>query len=122
MSTDHSELVPPPNLPMIKLAPTPETESPAGDSENQRSYPDGGDGIVEAGCRTPTSNESRIPMSLTCPPVPRKPRASHKRRAVEKEKFEKIHRAEIEALFRSCEEVGAIVVFSAAAKRRCLCR
>lgn len=62
--------------------------------------PDGED----AGCRTPTSSEHKIPQPLKCPPAPRKPprrACSGKRKASElrMQFFEEANRDEVEDLF-----------------------
>ncbi|OAY38921.1 hypothetical protein MANES_10G053200v8 [Manihot esculenta] len=70
-------------------------------------------------CRTPTSEEHKIPDILCCPPAPRKPRRRMilcKRKLLEfDEFFEIVNRQEVESLFRSSSEVIA-----AAKKRSCL--
>ncbi|RVW97743.1 cyclin-dependent protein kinase inhibitor SMR1 [Vitis riparia] len=68
-------------------------------------------------CRTPTSAEHKIPVILTCPPAPRKPRrvVRCKRRIREFDFFEIVNRDEVEEFFRSSLEVGE-------AKRRCKCK
>ncbi|KAJ9175465.1 hypothetical protein P3X46_014016 [Hevea brasiliensis] len=67
-------------------------------------------------CRTPTSEEHRIPAVLRCPPAPRKPRrrtVSYKRKLSEFEFFEILNRQEVESFFLSSFEAVA------AAKKRC---
>ncbi|KAJ8765970.1 hypothetical protein K2173_020486 [Erythroxylum novogranatense] len=59
-------------------------------------------------CRTPTSEEHRIPSILSCPPAPRKPKRpsiSCKRKLSELEFFEIVNREEVESFFRSSFEV-----------------
>uniref|UniRef100_A0A2P2II39 Cyclin-dependent protein kinase inhibitor SMR1-like n=1 Tax=Rhizophora mucronata TaxID=61149 RepID=A0A2P2II39_RHIMU len=66
-------------------------------------------------CKTPTSEEQKIPAILSCPPAPRKPRmaVSCKRKLSELDFFENVNRGEVESFFRSSFEVVA--------KRRCPC-
>ncbi|KAK3422210.1 hypothetical protein EUGRSUZ_G02732 [Eucalyptus grandis] len=74
-------------------------------------------------CKTPTSEEHRIPPALTCPAAPRKAKARTTpavpcKRAPPPsdrlESFEVRSRGEVEGFFRSCEE--------AAKRRRFFCR
>ncbi|OAY38922.1 cyclin-dependent protein kinase inhibitor SMR3 [Manihot esculenta] len=69
---------------------------------------------AEECCRTPTSEEHKIPAILQCPPAPRKP----KRRTVlckrKLSEFEFLNCQEVESLFRSSSEVVAV-----AKKRLC---
>ncbi|OWM87624.1 cyclin-dependent protein kinase inhibitor SMR1-like [Punica granatum] len=55
----------------------------------------------EEECRTPTSEENRIPALLSCPPAPKKPRLalSCKRKLSELDFFEIVNRAEVEEFF-----------------------
>ena len=75
----------------------------------------------EAECRTPTSEEHRIPKILDCPPAPRKPRrvSSCKRKlSPELQFFEIVNPEEVDAFFRSSfERISAIT----SAKRRSCC-
>jgi hypothetical protein len=70
-------------------------------------------------CRTPTSEEHRIPKILDCPPAPRKPRRvpSCKRKlSPEVQFFEIVNPEEVDAFFRSSfEKISAIT----SAKRSC---
>ncbi|XVF75655.1 hypothetical protein PTKIN_Ptkin13bG0204400 [Pterospermum kingtungense] len=56
-------------------------------------------------CLTPTSEESKIPTVLSCPPAPRKPRKraiSCKRKLQsELESFEIVNREEVDAFFKA---------------------
>ncbi|KAJ4837385.1 hypothetical protein Tsubulata_029282 [Turnera subulata] len=65
------------------------------------------------GCRTPTSEEHKIPAILSCPPAPRKPRrgVSCKRKLSEFDFFEIVKREEVDRFFQSA--------FETTAKRRC---
>ncbi|KAJ8759158.1 hypothetical protein K2173_004165 [Erythroxylum novogranatense] len=57
-------------------------------------------------CRTPTSEVHMIPVVVSCPPAPRKPRRrSVKRKLSEVEFFEIVNREEVESFFRSSFEV-----------------
>lgn len=60
----------------------------------------------EEDCRTPTSEENRIPAVLTCPPAPRKPRLAlkRKRKLSELEYFEILNSAGIDEIFRQVPE------------------
>ncbi|XP_057980691.1 cyclin-dependent protein kinase inhibitor SMR1-like [Malania oleifera] len=72
----------------------------------------------ESSCRTPTSEEHKIPAILSCPPAPRKQKAvlSCKRRMSWEPEFRQIVPAEeLEDFFRSSFEAVA------GAKRRCTC-
>ncbi|KAI4382291.1 hypothetical protein MLD38_008272 [Melastoma candidum] len=54
-------------------------------------------------CRTPTSDDHKIPEARSCPPTPRKrpaPWNSHKRKATELQFFESTGREEVESFFR----------------------
>lgn len=58
-------------------------------------------------CRTPTSEENKIPKILVCPPAPRKPRIrvpSCKRKLSELQFFEIANGEEVDAFFRSSFE------------------
>lgn len=71
-------------------------------------------------CRTPTSEEYRIPKILDCPPAPRKPRRapSCKRKlSPELHFFEIVNPEEVDAFFRSSfEKISAIT-----SSKRCCC-
>ncbi|KAI3434332.1 uncharacterized protein J3R85_006593 [Psidium guajava] len=56
----------------------------------------------ESECRTPTSSEHRIQAAATCPPAPRKPRATPSRKRSHGI-FDAVNRDEVEGFFRSCE-------------------
>ncbi|OAY45809.1 hypothetical protein MANES_07G093500v8 [Manihot esculenta] len=69
-------------------------------------------------CRTPTSQEHKIPTILSCPPAPQKPRRrmfSCKRKLSEFEFFEIVNRQEVESFFRSSFQLVE------SAKKRCPC-
>ncbi|ERM96762.1 hypothetical protein AMTRI_Chr07g78900 [Amborella trichopoda] len=53
---------------------------------------------TEGGCTTPTSEEHKIPSTLSCPPAPRKPRA-RKRKNVVVARFFFMKPHEIESIF-----------------------
>ncbi|XAR60052.1 hypothetical protein NMG60_11033284 [Bertholletia excelsa] len=55
------------------------------------------------GCRTPTSEDHKIPTIQTCPKAPRKPGqlSSRKRKLSELQFFEIVGREEVESFFRS---------------------
>ncbi|KAF9676602.1 hypothetical protein SADUNF_Sadunf08G0019700 [Salix dunnii] len=60
-------------------------------------------------CCTPTSAQHNIPVLLTCPPAPKKPRTSPgscKRKRPNMHFFEATNREEVEMFFRSCKKVG----------------
>ncbi|KDP45062.1 hypothetical protein JCGZ_01562 [Jatropha curcas] len=73
------------------------------------------DSDCDDGCRTPTSEEHKIPAVLSCPPAPRKPRRmpSCKRKLSEFDFFQIVKSQEVESLFRSSFD-------SVAPKRRCM--
>ncbi|KAF8396493.1 hypothetical protein HHK36_018116 [Tetracentron sinense] len=54
-------------------------------------------------CRTPTSDEHKIPLLRNCPPAPRKPKmvVLSKRKFSELQFFEFMIREEVESFFRS---------------------
>jgi len=66
-------------------------------------------------CQTPKSEEHKIPVVLSCPPAPRKPRRSFscKRKLTELEFFEIVNREEVDSFFQSS--------FELLPKRRCPC-
>lgn len=70
-------------------------------------------------CRTPTSQEHKIPPVLCCPPAPRKPKRrpiSCKRKLFsEQDFFEIVNRDEVDAFFQSSFDLVSI------SKRRCPC-
>ncbi|KAJ6428871.1 hypothetical protein OIU84_020507 [Salix udensis] len=66
------------------------------------------DGEDDESC-TPTSAQHNIPVLLTCPPAPKKPRTSPgscKRKRPSVHFFEAMNREEVEMFFRSCKKVG----------------
>ncbi|KAB5544077.1 hypothetical protein DKX38_012189 [Salix brachista] len=66
------------------------------------------DGEDDESC-TPTSAQHNIPVMLTCPPAPKKPRTSPgscKRKRPSVHFFEAMNREEVEMFFRSCKKVG----------------
>ncbi|KAF3434114.1 hypothetical protein FNV43_RR25217 [Rhamnella rubrinervis] len=78
----------------------------------------------QAECRTPTSKEHKIPVLVSCPPAPRKPRrvASCKRKLTELEFFDIVNRDEVDAFFRSSfDELARFNGNGSAAKRRNCC-
>ncbi|KAI4385754.1 hypothetical protein MLD38_003747 [Melastoma candidum] len=60
--------------------------------------------VVEDGCRTPTSEDSKIPAPSTCPPAPRKTIAKKRWRTSEA-KAASLSLAEIEEFFREIKRV-----------------
>lgn len=75
----------------------------------------------EGECRTPTSEENRIPEIFTCPPAPKKPSLGPpcKRKLSELEFFEILNRAEVDEFFR---RASARVASDESLKRRRLSR
>ncbi|KAG4919415.1 hypothetical protein AAZX31_20G177800 [Glycine max] len=59
--------------------------------------------VNDESCRTPTSKESKIPATMTCPPAPRKPKfASCKRKLLEEfQFFDVTNKEDMDAFFRS---------------------
>ncbi|XP_057980449.1 cyclin-dependent protein kinase inhibitor SMR1-like [Malania oleifera] len=86
-------------------------------NNNPQSAEDSG-GYDESLCRTPTSEEHKIPAVISCPPAPRRPRASppRKRRLLDEPEFHLfVSSEELEEFFRSNFEVLT------GAKRRSTC-
>ena len=52
-------------------------------------------------CRTPTSDDQKIPKIQSCPPTPRKQASQNKRKFSELQFFESTARQEVESFFRS---------------------
>nr|XP_010918593.1 cyclin-dependent protein kinase inhibitor SMR1 [Elaeis guineensis] len=100
------------------------TVFPIEDRDKLSSFVNGEDGVNE--CRTPTSEESRIPpVPSSCPPAPKKPRQVLlcKRRLSELELFS-ARLEEIEVWFRQRDRpmttVPSLPCRSKKRKRRCL--
>ncbi|KAJ9159870.1 hypothetical protein P3X46_025327 [Hevea brasiliensis] len=116
MSTDHESRQ---DLPRIQVPPIKiQTLGSCSTSEDLR------DDVIQQEngdeCRTPTSEEHKIPAILSCPPAPRKPRRRtvlRKRKLSEFEFFEIVNRQEVESFFGSSFEVVA-----PAKKRSCPCK
>ncbi|KAI3508744.1 hypothetical protein L1887_23757 [Cichorium endivia] len=120
MSTD---LQLPQDLPAIRLTSLkiklPESPPPLDSTSEESCTIQLEDQEVEE-CRTPTSVEHRIPITVNCPPPPKKqlPSApSCRRRLSEFDFFEAVARDEIESFFRSSYEL--IDQQSNTKKRRC---
>ncbi|KAJ0103607.1 cyclin-dependent protein kinase inhibitor SMR1-like [Pistacia vera] len=85
---------------------------------------DAGDRGEEFECHTPTSDENKIPITLICPPAPRKPTKrssiSCKRKLFDVNQFvETVKREEIDEFFRSNFEL--VARRRMIAKKRCKC-
>ncbi|XVF23463.1 hypothetical protein REPUB_Repub13aG0041000 [Reevesia pubescens] len=68
-------------------------------------------------CLTPTSEENKIPLVLSCPPAPKKPKkraVSCKRKLSELQFFEIVNRDEVDAFFKAASD-------DSISKRRCPC-
>lgn len=107
MSTNIQRFRDLPKLRLHAIDPSPPSESSASSASTAaaESNPDAvhpEDRRNEDDCRTPTSEENRIPAILTCPPAPKKPRPalSCKRKLSELDFFEALNHTEIEEFFR----------------------
>lgn len=75
----------------------------------------------EEGYRTPTSKEHKIPVLVSCPPAPRKPRrvAPCKRKLTELDFFKVVNRDEVDEFFRSSFKLAGINGSAAKRSRNC---
>lgn len=112
-------------LPKIRLSSirirTPQASEPVADTDGSEIQRRNFDDDEKAECRTPTSKEHKIPVLVSCPPAPRKPRrvAQCKRKFQELEFFEIVNRDEVDAFFRSSFDELAAINASAAKRRNC---
>ncbi|KAK4761748.1 hypothetical protein SAY87_029632 [Trapa incisa] len=96
-----------PKLRLHPIDPTPPSESPPASFISMTEATGNSDAVhpdVDSRdeCRTPTSEESRIPAVLGCPLAPKKPRPAFygKRKLSEQDSLGSLHRGEIEEFFR----------------------
>ncbi|KAK4757999.1 hypothetical protein SAY87_019300 [Trapa incisa] len=77
------------------------------EEDGKKDTPHAADNGEDAGCRTPTSSEHKIPQALECPAAPRKA-VSFKRKAASELRvlrfFEAVNGEEVEDLFRRLED------------------
>ncbi|KAJ0103608.1 hypothetical protein Patl1_05989 [Pistacia atlantica] len=111
MSTDLERIL---DFPRIRLSPIKQFSSSNTTEEKDNVF------NRDEECRTPTSEQHKIPSMLCCPPAPRKPKTrnlSCKRKLVELEFFEIKNREEVETFLKSSFEVQDIR--SSSMKRSC---
>ncbi|XP_044460471.1 cyclin-dependent protein kinase inhibitor SMR1 [Mangifera indica] len=103
MSTDLEQIL---DLPRIRMSPVKQFSSSYSATEEKDNAFN-----CDEECRTPTSEQHKIPSTISCPPAPRKPKTRYvscKRKLVELEFFEIRNREEVETFLKASFDLQEI--------------